>query len=134
MSNEHKIKITASAQWQIALMIQNEFNQEKYGLRMSIDGKGCDGFSYAIGFTEIKKNGEHPDLIFTQEISDINGKPYQLKVIMDPFAAHYLQIVTVDYQFNPETEEEGFIVSNHSQKKFHGKFWRKNPDLAPKNL
>lgn len=134
MSNEQKITITNQAQWQIALMIENEFNQEQYGLRMSIDGKGCDGFSYAIGFTEIKKDGDHPDVVLSQTISDINGKEYQLNVIMDPFAAHYLQEVTVDFQFNPETEEEGFLISNHSQKKFQGKFWRKNPELAPQNL
>ena len=46
------IEISLQAQNQLSLMIEHEFKAQDVGLRLSIDGKGCDGFTYAIGFTK----------------------------------------------------------------------------------
>ena len=51
-SNHHvpKIQISKEALSQIKLIKENDYTVEGLHFRISIDGKGCNGFDYALGF------------------------------------------------------------------------------------
>ena len=67
-------------------------------LRVAIEGGGCSGFQYGLGFDRGAQEG---DLEFEQE---------GVKVVVDPFSAPYLSGATVDYL---ETiQESGFKIDN----------------------
>ena len=67
-------------------------------LRVAIQGGGCCGFEYALGFDRGAQEGDH-ELEF-----------HGVKVVVDPFSAPYLQGSTVDYL---ETlQESGFKIEN----------------------
>jgi iron-sulfur cluster assembly protein len=67
-------------------------------LRVAIEGGGCSGFQYGLGFDRSAQEG---DLEFEQE---------GVKVVVDPFSAPYLSGATVDYL---ETiQESGFKIDN----------------------
>ena len=67
-------------------------------LRVAIEGGGCSGFQYGLGFDHGAQEG---DLQFEQE---------GVKVVVDPFSAPYLKGATVDYL---ETiQESGFKIDN----------------------
>ncbi len=67
-------------------------------LRVAIEGGGCSGFQYGLGFDRGAQEG---DLEF-----DCEG----VKVVVDPFSAPYLRGARVDYL---ETiQESGFKIDN----------------------
>lgn len=106
---------------QLTLMLENDFTLSGKYFRILISGKGCDGFTYSVGFTDIK------DEDFTIRIS--NEEP--LEIIIDPFAAFYLGETRIDYVQDFQNDREGFVVYNKDQNKYHGKFWRENKELVP---
>ena len=123
--NLPNISLTSQAWKQITLIAENDFTLEGQVFRVQIAGKGCDGFTYALGIT-----APHDDdfkLFF----------PYERKKIilhLDPFTAFYLQNAIVDYQFVPTTNEEGFVITNLEQEKFSGKFWKDQKELVPPTI
>lgn len=67
-------------------------------LRVAIEGGGCSGFQYGLGFDRGPQEGDHE--------FEIEG----VKVVVDPFSAPYLKGATVDYL---ETiQESGFKIDN----------------------
>ncbi|MFZ8934507.1 MAG: HesB/IscA family protein [Bacteriovoracaceae bacterium] len=112
------VKITPTALDQLRLILTNDFTLKDKSLRISITGKECDGFVYAIGFDE-------------QRAGDKLYKAADIDIIIDPFANFYLKNFIIDFQTNYEQDQEGFVVENLDQEKFHGKFWRDYPELAP---
>jgi len=67
-------------------------------LRVAIEGGGCSGFQYGLGFDRGAQEGDHE--------SEFEG----VKVVVDPFSAPYLTGATVDYL---ETiQESGFKIDN----------------------
>lgn len=113
----------AMQEWQ--LIKDNDFTLANQELRLEIDGKGCDGFTYAVGFTLPRVDDLKVPVLDDQQ--QAIGKT----VLIDPFSAFYLQVATVDFVQDFSQDAEGFVVVNHSQKYFAGKFWRANPDLTP---
>lgn len=116
-----KVYFTNFAKEQLKLIVENDFTLKGKYLRILISGKGCDGFKYSVGFADLNDD----DLNISVENDD------NFEVIMDPFTAFYLQNTEVDYVLDLETGDEGFVVTNKDQKKYHGKFWKKNNDLVP---
>ncbi|MDH5580743.1 MAG: hypothetical protein OEY33_02475 [Bdellovibrionales bacterium] len=112
------VKITPTAYDQLQLILTNDFTLEGKSLRISIQGKECDGFVYAIGF-DYQKPG---DKLY---------KANELNIIIDPFADFYLKNFIIDFATDYEADQEGFVVENLEQEKYHGKFWREYPELAP---
>ncbi len=122
------VYFTKSAFEQLKLIIENDFTLAGKYFRLLIAGKGCDGFTYAAGFTDLLEDDFLVNVLFEKESTDI-------QVAIDPFAAFYLNQVTVDFLFNPLTNEEGFIINNHAEGKYKGKFFnQKNANLPPINL
>ena len=67
-------------------------------LRVAIQGGGCSGFEYALGFDRGVTEGDHE--------LDMHG----VRLVVDPFSAPYLRGATVDYL---ETiQESGFKIEN----------------------
>ncbi len=116
-----RISFTDNALKQLALIHENDFTLKGKYLRVLISGKGCDGFKYSIGFADL----HHEDINIKIENDD------KIEVIVDPFTAFYLGETEIDYKQDFQNDEEGFVVKNFDQKKFQGKFWRKNKDLIP---
>jgi len=67
-------------------------------LRVAIQGGGCSGFEYALGFDRGAQEGDH-ELEF-----------HGIKVVVDPFSAPYLQGSTID--FLETLQESGFKIDN----------------------
>ena len=67
-------------------------------LRVAIEGGGCSGFQYGLGFDRGAQEGDHE--------FDCEG----VRVVVDPFSAPYLIGARVDYL---ETiQESGFKIEN----------------------
>ena len=67
-------------------------------LRVAVQGGGCSGFEYALGFDRGAQEGDH-ELEF-----------HGVKVVVDPFSAPYLKGSTID--FLETLQESGFKIDN----------------------
>jgi iron-sulfur cluster assembly protein len=67
-------------------------------LRVAIQGGGCSGFQYGLGFDTAAAEGD--------EILDLEG----VRVVVDPFSAPYLQGATIDFMNG--LQESGFKIDN----------------------
>ena len=67
-------------------------------LRVAVQGGGCSGFEYALGFDSGAQEGDH-------EV-ELHG----VRVVVDPFSAPYLQGASVD--FLDGLAESGFKIEN----------------------
>ena len=118
------INFTERAFLQLKTIIDNDFTLAGKYFRILISGKGCDGFTYAAGFTDL-----HPD-DFEVKVMNLDGSE-EFHIIIDPFAAFYLQVASVDFIQDFDLDTEGFVVINHDQINFHGKFWKKAEEKIP---
>src|SRR4051795_11337485 len=90
------VSLTPSAAEKIRALMAEETDVSV--LRVAIEGGGCSGFQYGLGFDHGAQEG---DLQFEQE---------GVQVVVDPFSAPYLKGATVDYL---ETiQESGFKIDN----------------------
>lgn len=115
------VEFTQMAISQLKLILENDYTLEDQFLRLMVATKGCDGFSYNVGFTERMQD---------DFLVPVMNAP-ELQVLVDPFAAYYTREMTVDYVQDFEENIEGFLVVNHHQTEFHGKFWRGKKELTP---
>lgn len=120
-----EVKITDKAISQLTLIMENDFTLKGKYLRLLISGKGCDGFNYSVGFTDWNQDDMQIPVLSTE----LNST--ELHVIMDPFTAFYLQKCSVDYVEDFANNNEGFVVTNENQKKYSGKFWKKDEQKVP---
>lgn len=119
-----KVDFTPMALSQLELLMENDFTLKGLYLRLLISGKGCDGFTYSVGFTEW-----HQDDI---KVSiTCSTKTPSIEILMDPFTAFYLQNSSVDYIQDFANNSEGFVVSNLNQSTYAGKFWRADKTKVP---
>src|SRR3982751_6693896 len=95
-SSADVVSLTAAAAVKIRELMATETDVSV--LRVAIEGGGCSGFQYGLGFDHGAQEG---DLQFEQE---------GVKVVVDPYSAPYLKGATVDYL---ETiQESGFKIDN----------------------
>ena len=114
-----KLKFSTTAKEQIKLILKNDHTLKGQVFRMQIDGKGCGGFDYALGFTTPEEN----DLKLP--ISE------DLFFHIDPFTAYYCKEGLIDFILDPAQDIEGFSYINPSEKQYRGKFF-KNEEMVPK--
>ena len=79
---------------------QNEI-PENYALRIGVQGGGCSGMKYAIGFDE--------EIHDSDEILVISG----MKVVIDPKSMYYLLGAKLDYVNNERGS--GFLFENPNE-------------------
>jgi len=67
-------------------------------LRVAIQGGGCSGFQYGLGFDRAGVEGDH------------EFEAHGVQVVVDPFSAPYLQGAEID--FVDSIEQSGFAINN----------------------
>jgi iron-sulfur cluster assembly protein len=92
------ITLTPVAAAKIKELMAEESDAETLVLRVAIQGGGCSGFQYGLGFDAGAAEGD-------VELS-LEGIP----VVVDPFSAPYLQGTTID--FLNTISESGFKIDN----------------------
>lgn len=83
-TTQQPITITESAACELRKIMENQQIPAEYGLRVGVKGGGCSGFSYLLGFDEIKDK---------DEVYEIAG----LKVIMQKSHGIYLLGMEIDW-------------------------------------
>ena len=94
--SETLISLTEAAADKIKQLMAEE--NEVAVLRVAVQGGGCSGFEYALGFDRGSQEGDHE---FT-----LHG----VDVVVDPYSAPYLQGATID--FLNGLQESGFKIEN----------------------
>jgi iron-sulfur cluster assembly accessory protein len=92
------ISLTESAAAKIKELLAEEPDGESCVLRLAVQGGGCSGFEYALGFDTGTQEGDH------------DFEAHGVRVVVDPFSAPYLQGATVD--FLNGLQESGFKIEN----------------------
>jgi iron-sulfur cluster insertion protein len=92
------VTLTARAADKVRGLMAEEPVGEAEVLRIAIQGGGCSGFEYALGFDRAAQTGDH-ELEF-----------HGVTVVVDPFSAPYLQGSTID--FLEGLQESGFKIEN----------------------
>src|ERR1041385_1695869 len=92
------VTLTERAASKIGALMAAEPAGEAEVLRVAIQGGGCSGFEYALGFDRGAQSGDH-ELEF-----------HGVRVVVDPFSAPYLQGSTID--FLEGLQESGFKMDN----------------------
>ena len=92
------ITITESAAAKIRDLMAEDPDSEGGVLRVAIQGGGCSGFQYELGFDRGPQDGDN-------EV-EMHG----VTVVVDPFSAPYLQGARIDYLNG--LQESGFKIDN----------------------
>jgi iron-sulfur cluster assembly accessory protein len=92
------VALTERAAVKVLALMAEEPAGEAEVLRIAIQGGGCGGFEYALGFDR-GATGE-----------DAEYEAHGVKVVVDPASAQYLRGATVD--FVESLQESGFKVDN----------------------
>ncbi len=92
------LSLTEPAAAKIKELLAEEPDGEALVLRVAIQGGGCSGFQYGLGFGAGPAEGD--------ELIQMHG----VTVVVDPYSAPYLQGATVD--FLTGLEESGFKIDN----------------------
>ncbi len=95
---ETLLSLTPLAAEKIRQLLAEEPEGETLVLRVAIQGGGCSGFQYGLGFDSGPAEGD-----IELELEGVN-------VVVDPFSAPYLQGSTVD--FLNTIQESGFKIEN----------------------
>jgi iron-sulfur cluster assembly accessory protein len=92
------IVLTESAATKIRTLMAEEPDGEASVLRIAVQGGGCSGFEYALGFDRVAQEG------------DLELESHGVTVVVDPFSAPYLRGAEID--FLETIQEAGFKISN----------------------
>jgi iron-sulfur cluster assembly protein len=92
------LNLTPTAAVKIRELMAEEPDAETMVLRVAIQGGGCSGFQYGLGFDTGSAEG------------DVELELEGVKVVVDPFSAPYLQGATID--FLTGLQESGFKIDN----------------------
>ena len=92
------LSLTEPAAAKIKELLAEEPDGEAMVLRVAIQGGGCSGFQYGLGFDAGPAEGD--------ELIQMHG----VTVVVDPYSAPYLQGATVD--FLTGLQESGFKIDN----------------------
>jgi iron-sulfur cluster assembly protein len=92
------VSLTESAAAKIKALMAEEPEADATVLRVAVQGGGCSGFEYALGFDRGATEG------------DLEFEMHGVKVVVDPFSAPYLDGAEID--FLEGLQESGFKISN----------------------
>ena len=92
------VSLTETAAAKIKELQVTEPEGEAEVLRVAVQGGGCSGFEYALGFDRGAQEG------------DLELEAHGVTVVVDPFSAPYLAGAEID--FLNSLEESGFKISN----------------------
>jgi iron-sulfur cluster assembly protein len=92
------IALTERAAAKIKELQSDEPEGDSAVLRVAVQGGGCSGFEYALGFDRGAQEGDH------------QLEAHGVRVVVDPFSAPYLQGASID--FLDGLQESGFKIDN----------------------
>ena len=92
------VTLTESAATKIKQLMAEEPAGEAEVLRVAIQGGGCSGFQYGLGFDRGAMEG------------DLELEQHGVPVVVDPFSAPYLKGAQID--FIDSITESGFKIDN----------------------
>ena len=92
------LSLTPVAASKIKELLAEEPDSGELVLRVAIQGGGCSGFQYGLGFDRGSVEG------------DFELEQHGVRVVVDPFSAPYLRGATVD--FVDGIQESGFKIDN----------------------
>ena len=92
------VSLTPTAAAKVKELMSGEPEGDALVLRVAIQGGGCSGFQYGLGFDTQAAEGDH-------ELT-LQG----VNVVVDPFSVPYLQGATID--FLTGLQESGFKIDN----------------------
>ena len=92
------VSLTESAATKIKELMAQEPAGEAEVLRVAIQGGGCSGFQYGLGFDRGAIEG------------DVELQQHGVQVVVDPFSAPYLRGAQID--FIDSIHEAGFKIDN----------------------
>ena len=92
------VALTERAAAKIRELQEQEPGGDAAVLRVAVQGGGCSGFEYALGFDRGAQEG------------DFELDAHGVRVVVDPFSAPYLQGATIDYLNG--LQESGFKIDN----------------------
>src|ERR671910_2661823 len=91
------VSLTARAASKITELMAEEPAGEASVLRLAVQGGGCSGFEYALGFDRGALEGDHE--------LELQG----VRVVVDPYSAPYLQGTEIDFV---DGLQGGFAINN----------------------
>jgi iron-sulfur cluster assembly accessory protein len=97
IEREALVTLTESAAAKVRELMAEEPEGEATVLRVAVQGGGCSGFEYALGFDSGAQEGDHE--------LDAFGVP----VVVDPHSAPYLQGTEIDFL---DGLQGGFAINN----------------------
>jgi iron-sulfur cluster assembly protein len=92
------ISLSERAASKVRELMADEPAGEAEVLRVAIQGGGCSGFQYGLGFDRGSQEGDH------------EFEAYGVRVVVDPFSAPYLSGATIDWLDG--LQESGFKIEN----------------------
>lgn len=92
------VSLTETAAEKIKQLMAEEPQGEATVLRVAIQGGGCSGFEYALGFDSDAQQG------------DVRLVSHGVDIVVDPFSAPYLRGASID--FLNSIQESGFKIDN----------------------
>ncbi len=92
------VTLTESAAVKVKQLMAEEPEGEAAVLRVAIQGGGCSGFQYGLGFDRGPQDGDHE--------LEMHG----VQVVVDPFSAPYLKGSEIDYV--DSIQAAGFAINN----------------------
>jgi iron-sulfur cluster assembly protein len=95
---ETLISITPDAAAKVRELMASEPDADTLVLRVAVEGGGCSGFQYGLGFSGGAEADDH-----TLELEGV-------RIVVDPFSAPYLKGATIDYLNG--LQESGFKIDN----------------------
>ncbi len=92
------INVTEKAAGKVREFLAAEDDPELTALRVAVQGGGCSGFQYALGFDTGAQDGD--------EVIEVHG----ITVVIDPFSVPYLDGADID--FVDGLNGTGFSITN----------------------
>ncbi len=92
------LSLTEAAAVKVKQLMAEEPEGEATVLRVAIQGGGCSGFQYGLGFDRGSQEG------------DLELELHGVPVVVDPFSAPYLKGAEIDYV--DSIQAAGFAISN----------------------
>jgi iron-sulfur cluster assembly protein len=91
------VSLTEAAASKIKELSAEEPDGEASVLRVAVQGGGCSGFEYALGFDRGAMEGDH------------ELEAHGVRVVVDPYSAPYLQGTEIDFV---DGLQGGFAINN----------------------
>jgi len=91
------VSLTEAAAVKIRALLAEEAEEGLGVLRVAVQGGGCSGFQYALGFDRAAQEGDHEMTV------------HGVDVVVDQYSAPYLQGTEIDYV---DGLQGGFAINN----------------------